>query len=172
MASISNDRELRDALGGLDLGQQRTLAGRFSLSVMGPTTDRRLRRAAEVAADPKRTPEDVSESFRTARSIAVDTYTACGRDADWLAQAEHFVAAACAAALSPEDQLGAGSNPAWQAAMHARMAKNCEMIESGEGGVDNEAQRQYLIAGGAHRLSSPGSSTHSGLASDRRGTPT
>jgi len=146
MVGISNDRELRDALQGLDLDQQRTLAGRFSLSVIGLTQDSRLRRAAEIAADPERTPEDVSEAFRTARSIAVDSYTACGRDADWMAQAEHFVAAACAAALTPKDQLGTGTNPAWKAAMHARMAKNCEMIESGEGSLDNEAQRQYLIA--------------------------
>ena len=145
MASISNDRDLREALQGLDLGQQRTLAGRFALSVIGLTRDKRLQHAADVAVDPTRAPEEVSEAFRTARSIAVDSYTACGRDADWLAQAEHFVAAACAAALTPEDQLGTGSNPAWKAAMHARMAKNCEMIESGEGGVDNEAQRQYRI---------------------------
>ncbi len=146
MATIDNDRELRDALQGMALDLQRTLAGRFVLSVIDLTGDHRLRRAAEVAANPKSAPEEVEEAFRTARSIAVETYTACGRDADWAAQAEHFVAAACAAALTPEDWLGSGVSPAWKAAMHARMAKSSHMIESGEVSIDNEAERQYVIA--------------------------
>jgi hypothetical protein len=146
MAAISNDQDLRKAIDGLDLAQQRLLAGRFVQSVLSLTTNERLHHAATVATDPKTSADAMSDAFKSARTIAVDTYTACGRDADWMAQAEHFVAAACVAALTPEEQIGKGTNPAWKAAMQARMAKNCEMIESGEGGVDNEAQRQYTLA--------------------------
>jgi len=146
MAVISNDRDFRNTIDQLDLAQQRTLAGRFVQSVISLTANDRLRRAAQLAADPQASPDEMTDAFKAARSIAVDTYTACGRDADWMAQAEHFVAAACVAALTPDDQIGQGTNPAWKAAMQARMAKNCEMIESGEGAVDNEAQRQYAIA--------------------------
>jgi len=88
----------------------------------------------------------MTDAFKSARSIAGDTSTACGQDTGWTAQAEHFVAAACLAALTPEDQIGKGTNPAWKAAMQARMAKSCEMIETADGAVDNEAQRQYAIA--------------------------
>jgi hypothetical protein len=146
MAAINNDRDLRVTIARLDLAQQRVLAGRFVESVISLTGNERLHRAAAVAADPERSSEDMIDAFKSARAIAVETYTACGRDADWMGQAEHFVAAACVGALMPEDQIGKGTNPAWKAAMQARMAKNCEMIESGEGGVDNEAQRQYAIA--------------------------
>ena len=70
----------------------------------------------------------------------------CGKDTDWLAQADHFVAASAAAALTPADQLAAKTNPAWKAAMQARMAKNCEMMETDEGEAQSEAERQYHIA--------------------------
>jgi len=146
MDTITNDSELRTAIQGLSLDQQRTLAGQFVLSVINLTGNPRLKRAAEMVANPDRSNEELADMFRTVKAIAVDTYAACGSDADWLAQAEHFVAAACAAALAPEDQLRGSSNPAWKAAMQVRTAKNCEMIESGEGSVSNEAQRQYEIA--------------------------
>ena len=68
---------------------------------------------------------------------------------DWLAQAEHFVAAALQAALAPADQLPGRSTAAWKAAMQARMARNCAMIETGQASADSESQRQYKIAQGA-----------------------
>ena len=80
------------------------------------------------------------------KTFATQTYTACGSDADWAAQAEHFVATAAAACLAPVEQAGVNSSNAWRAAMQARMAKNCEMILNDEGEVANEAERQYRIA--------------------------
>ena len=68
------------------------------------------------------------------------------RAPDWLAQADHFVAASAAAALMPPSQLPEKTNPAWKAAVQARMAKNCEMMEEEEGEAESEAERQYRIA--------------------------
>ena len=52
---------------------------------------------------------------------------------------------------SPHARDGTGRvmhiNAAWKAAMQARMAKNCEMMEENEGEVETEAERQYRIAG-------------------------
>ena len=146
MATITNDHQLRELINGLDSNRQRMLGGRFAQSVIGITSNSRLQRAAEAASRSDSTEEDIAEALKSARGVANDTYTACGRDADWLAQAEHFVARACAAALSPPEQLGSAGNPAWKAAMYARMAKNCQMIETGQAETDNEAQRQYQVA--------------------------
>jgi hypothetical protein len=146
MATITNDQQLRGLINGLDRQSQRVLGGRFAEHVIGITSNSRLERAVEVAVNPDSSDEDLADALKAARGIANDTYTACGRDADWLAQAEHFVARACASALSPPEQLGTAVTPAWKAAMYARMAKNCHMIETGEGEADNEAQRQYGLA--------------------------
>jgi len=146
MPSISNDNDLRKAIEGLDFEQQRTLGVRFAESVIGFTDDNRLKRALRTALDPESNPEEIEEAYKTAKAISTATYTVCGRDTDWMAQAEHFVAAALQAALAPPELHPGKSTPAWRAAMHARMAFNCAMMESGEAGVDNEAQRQYQIA--------------------------
>lgn len=104
-----------------------------------------------MAMEPDAEDEEREEAYKAAKSIAVQTYTACGRDADWDAQAEHFVASACSAALTPDALITEKQNLAWKAAIQARMAKNCMMIGSGEGEVDNEAVIQYEIAEEVHR---------------------
>ena len=143
MAKITNDQELRAALDTLNLEQQRALGARFANSVASLTENHRLQKSLEAAMEPDASDEDREESYRSAKSIAVKTYTACGRDADWKAQAEHFVAAACAAALTPDSLIIEKQNLAWKAAIQARMAQNCMMIESSEGEIVNEAANQY-----------------------------
>ena len=145
MTQITNDRELRQALDSISLTDQRTVGGLMVRSVLKLTRDARIMRAVEVATKPDRNDAAVDGAYRDARTFSVNSYTACGGDADWLAQAEHFVAAAATACLLPENQLSGTDNPAWRAAMQARMAKSCEMIESGEGAVDNEATKEYAI---------------------------
>lgn len=144
--TISNDQELRSALDALSLTQQRTLGARFAQNVSTVTKNPRLLKALEVATTVDSANQEREDAYKAAKSIAVQTYTSCGRDADWDAQAEHFVASACAATLIPDALLTEKSNPAWKAAIQSRMAKNCLMIESGDGAVDNEAEQQYKIA--------------------------
>jgi hypothetical protein len=140
---ITNDQTLRDAIGQLSTAQQRALAGRFVASVEHLSTDPRVSRAIEVANNPDLSPQEIEAAYKEVKSFATQTYTACGRDADWAAQAEHFVAAAAAASLAPEEPDD--NKSAWRAAMQARMAKNCEMILNNEGGLANESERQYEL---------------------------
>jgi len=144
MANISNDTEMRDAIKMLDASAQRRLGARLVGSVKGLTQNPDLLRAIDTAMEPDPPASTLEAAYRTAKGIAVATYTACGHDADWLAQAEHFVASASAAALAPVSGSNDGS-PAWKAAMQARIARTCAMIEQADNQVDNEATRQYEI---------------------------
>ncbi len=146
MPTITNDNELRSFIESLSFEQQRALGVQFAGAVAGLAQDSRLARAFQTAASADATAADLEEAMRVAKTISINTYTACGKDTDWMAQAEHFVAASLWAALAPEEQHAGKSTPAWKAAMQARMARNCAMIESGEGGVSNEAARQYQAA--------------------------
>jgi hypothetical protein len=87
------------------------------------------------------------DAYRAAKAHVINTYTDCGKETDWLAQADHFAAAAVAAALTPETLITERQSHAWKAAVQARMAINCAMVESpDELGDVTEAQRQYAIA--------------------------
>jgi len=146
MPNITNDSELRQFIDSLSFEQQRALGVKFAQSVIDLTQDPRLKKALDTALTPAVTAPEVEEAYKTAKAISTATFTACGRDADWMAQAEHFTAAALQAALAPADQLPGKGTAAWKAAMQARMARNCAMIETGQGSADSESQRQYRIA--------------------------
>ncbi|TVO78371.1 hypothetical protein [Sedimenticola selenatireducens] len=143
--SIKNDQELKAALNDLTQDQQRILGARFTQSVIGLTDNPRLESALKIALDPQSDVHALNDAYKVAKSIATKTYTACGRDADWGLQAEHFIAAACAATLTPTALMTEAFNAAWKAAIQARMAKNCIMIESETGEVENEAEKQYQL---------------------------
>ncbi|MEJ1438635.1 MAG: hypothetical protein RPU61_15245 [Candidatus Sedimenticola sp. (ex Thyasira tokunagai)] len=144
--TISNDRDLRNLLDSLSTDQQRTLGARFADSVISLADNPQLKSALEAAADAACSDAQLEDAYKTTKSIAVQTYTACGRDADWKAQAEHFVATSCAAALTPDSRLTEKMNPAWRAAIQARMARNCIMMDAADDELQNEAEAQYRIA--------------------------
>jgi len=146
MPAISNDHELRDALNRLAEARQRFIGATFTKNVIHLCKDGRVQRAVETALNPDASDAELQDAFKAAKSYAAKTYTACGKDTDWLAQADHFVAAAAAAALTPAAQVTERTNPAWRAAVQARMAQNCAMMEEDEGEIETEAQRQYRIA--------------------------
>ena len=147
--TIHNDQEFKQALSELSIAEQRILAAQFVENVIHLNTDPLIERALKVARDKTHPSSVFAESYGAIKSLAVRTYTACGGDADWSAQAAHFVATATRACLTPLDQLVDNSdtrnNLAWKCAMQTRMAKNCEMIESDSNTIDNEAQKQYAI---------------------------
>jgi len=143
---ITNDQQLRQALNNLPLETQRKLGAQFVASVGHLSSNPIVSQGLLVAENAERTGSELEMAYKSAKKLAVDSYTACGRDADWSAQAEHFVAAAIAACLLPGEQYNEKENIAWKAAMQARMARNCEMIIQDKGEVDNEANRQYAIA--------------------------
>ena len=145
MATITNDHELRDALKDLSIQQQRIMGARFGQGVMHLCRDERVRRAADTALNAAASDTELDDAYKAAKAYATKTYTDCGKDTDWLAQADHFVAASIAAALTPESQLSEKVYPAWKAAVQARMANNCAMMEQEEDDSETEAQRQYRI---------------------------
>jgi hypothetical protein len=147
MATISNDKDLRDLLEGLPVDQQRRIGLKFAESLVHLSREDRVKRAIETGLREDVTESELEDAYRAAKAWATKTYTDCGKDTDWLAQADHFIAAATAAALTPDNMLpDAKTNRAWKAAMHARMANNCELVE-GEGNAHlDEVSRQYEIA--------------------------
>ncbi|WP_295385710.1 hypothetical protein [uncultured Thiodictyon sp.] len=154
MTMIQNDHELRDALQSLTAEQQRRLGARFAQGVAHLCNDERVNRAIATALREDPTAGELEDAFKAARGYAIRTYTQCGKDTDWLAQADHFVAAAATAALAPEstpetppaDNKTERQNRAWRAAVQARMAINCAMMESDELTEESEVGRQYAIA--------------------------
>jgi hypothetical protein len=146
MAEIHKDHQLREALDGLDPVGQRLLGARFAYGVIHLSRDERVNRAIEIGMRANATPGEIADAFRAARARATSTYTDCGKDTDWLAQADHFVAASAAAALAPDLPAAERGKPAWKAAVQARMAANCQLMESDEIADQTEAQRQYAIA--------------------------
>jgi hypothetical protein len=146
MANIQNDHALREALDGLSSDQQRVIGSRFAQGVMRLCKDERVRRAIETGLREDCSPAEIEDAFKAAKAYATKTYTDCGKDTDWLAQADHFVAAAAAAALTPDALVAERQNRAWKAAVQARMAINCELIELDEVPDQSEAERQYAIA--------------------------
>lgn len=147
MVRIQSDQELRTALNALSAEQQRQLGGHFARGVVRFLKDERVGRAIETALRPDASDAELEDAFKAARSYATKTYTACGKDTEWLAQADHFVAAAVAAALTPPGQGSDRQNKAWKAAVQARMAVDCALMEVDDlAGGESEAHRQYAIA--------------------------
>ncbi len=145
MTAISNDTEFKAALASLSLAQQRRVGSLFVDNVMDLADNPRLKNALSVAQKPDTPADEFKDAFRTVKSIAVETYTICGKDADWLRQASHFVAAAGAACLVPEEQESQCKALAWTAAMNARMARTCENIAHSKGEANRAAEAQYEI---------------------------
>lgn len=146
MAAIDNDQDLRAALNAISADQQRRLGCGFAEHVATLGQDERVRRAIATGQREEATPAELEDAFRAAKTYAVKSYTDCGKDTDWLAQADHFVAAAAAAALTPDALATDKQNRAWKAAVQARMAVNCAMMVDERASEASEAEAQYAIA--------------------------
>ena len=145
---INNDQDFKKAISELNITDQRKLAAKFVESVLYLNPDPLIKNALEIAGKKILSDSDTEqfeEAYKNIKSLAVNTYTACGGDADWPAQAAHFIATATKACLTPAERLDNNNKLAWKCAMQSRMAKNCEMIESDNDVIDNEAQNQYII---------------------------
>ncbi|MCW8929366.1 MAG: hypothetical protein OQL19_03895 [Gammaproteobacteria bacterium] len=143
--TIKNDQDFKQALSGLSIVEQRKLAAQFIESVEKLNDDPLIERALKTAKV-ESSDNEIEDVYRQVKSLAVKTYTSCGDETDWSSQAAHFVVTATKACLTPLPHLGNKNNLAWKCAMQTRMARNCEMIEADSDVVDNEAQKQYLIA--------------------------
>ncbi|QGU31594.1 hypothetical protein [Thermochromatium tepidum] len=145
MATIDNDQDLRAALNRLNPDQQRQLGCRFAHQVMNLSRDERVKRAIHTGLMDGVSLAELEDAFRVAHAYAVKSYTDCGKDTDWMAQADHFVAAAAAAALTPDELTTERQNRAWKAAVQARMAVSCAMMENEALDESNVMREQYAL---------------------------
>jgi hypothetical protein len=137
--TINNDSEFKAALNGLSRAGQRQVAARFAESVLVLSKDARVKNAIEAAKRTDISKDELDDAYMAAKKASVDSFTQCGKECDWNSQAGHFVAQAALACLEP------GKSPAWESAMHARMARTSESIATGIGTDNAEATAQYRI---------------------------
>ena len=140
--AISNDKDFKASLAGLTTAQQRQVAARFVQRVFDLSKDVRVKAALEVAGRPEISDAELTVVSAAANTARVESFTQCGKETDWSAQAGLFVAkgaVACVGSPAP------GSNLAWDAAMQARMARTCQTVATGEGTENREAEEQYRI---------------------------
>ena len=140
--AISNDKDFKATLAGLPVARQRQVAARFVQRVFDLSKDVRVKAALEVAGRADISDAELTVVSAAANTARVESFTQCGKETDWSAQAGLFVAkgaVACVGAPAP------GSNLAWDAAMQARMARTCQTVATGEGTENREAEEQYRI---------------------------
>jgi hypothetical protein len=140
--AISNDKDFKTALAGLSTAQQRQVAARFVQQVFPLSSDARIKAALDAAGRAGIADAELALASQAANSARVESFTRCGKETDWSAQAGHFVAKAAVACVKPAE---AGDNLAWDAAMQARMARTCQTVASGTGTENREAEEQYRI---------------------------
>lgn len=137
--AIDNDKDFKAALGKLSKVGQRQVGARFAESVLALSKDAKVKNAIDAAKRSDIGEEELAAAFQSAKKASVDSFTQCGKECDWHSQASHFVAQAALACLIP------GSSPAWDAAMHARLARTSESIATGLGTDNAETAAQYRI---------------------------
>lgn len=137
--TITNDSEFKTAIAKLTKAGQRQVGARFAESVLGLCKDARVKHAIATAMRDDITEDELAVALDSAKKASVDSFTLCGKECDWNSQAGHFVAEAALACLKP------GTSPAWDAAMHARMARTSESIATGVGTDNAETSTQYRI---------------------------
>jgi len=143
---INNDQDLKKALSGFSIVEQREIGAQFIASVISLNPDPLIEHVIKTAANKIHSTIELNDLYKRIKSLSIKTYTSCGNDADWPAQAAHFVASAAKVCMTPEEQLDNKNNLAWKCAMQTRMANNCKMMDSDEDIIDNEAKKQYAIA--------------------------
>jgi hypothetical protein len=139
--TIANDSDFKTALDNLSPEQKRMAAALFAEHVLALCHDNRLKTVIDTAKRSNVSDAELGTAFQLAKAASVDSYTQCGHECDWNKQAGHFVSEAALASIKPAD----GNNPAWDAAMHARMARTCESIAMEHGTANEEADAQYNI---------------------------
>lgn len=139
---LDNDKDFKARLAALPIDDQRRLAAQFVMRVFPLSNDMRLKNAVEIGQRKGVTDAELASAYQIANTARVESFTRCGRETAWTAQAGHFVAKAAVACVRP---AGEEESLAWDAAMSARMARTCETVAAGAGTSNNEAEEQYRI---------------------------
>jgi len=140
--TTTNDIQFKAVLQKLTLPQQRQVAARFVENAMSLSGDPRVKAAVSFARRADISDAELIVVQNAAKSAAVETYTHCGDEGDWLGQAGHFLAEAALASGAPPEKA---SSQARDVAMRVRVARTCETIAKGHGTEHSEAEVQYRL---------------------------
>lgn len=141
---VTNDTELRQALKQLSTAQKREIGVLFIDEVKHLITDKRIQDAIGIAHDKDASENDLEAAFLAVKKAMIDSYTRCGADSNWDDQAEHFVAKAVMALLTPKTSANT-VEPLWQVVQSCRMARICGLIAADDDSPNPEAEKQYQI---------------------------
>ncbi len=147
MATISDESSFKEALADLPVNRQRQLGARFIRRVLELAPDSRLNAALACASSSDPSDSELLDAYRTAKSIAVETYAVCGQEADWHTMAAHHVACGISAIVAPASTIVPGVDvPAYSAAASARMALLAKDVAENKEHLVTENEEQYKIA--------------------------
>ena len=139
--TISNDKEFKAALAALDDVGRRQAAARLVQHVLDLSNDPRVKGALSLVARADASEAEIDIAAAAVSTARVESFTQCGHDTDWKAQAAHFVAVAAQECVKPSVDFAS----AWNAAGQARMARICRnLAEDGEGTGIREAEAQFV----------------------------
>jgi hypothetical protein len=139
--STKNDKDFREKLTALSVNRQRQVAALFVQRVAALSGDVRIKAALDMAQRSDISDAELAVAAQAANAAKVESYAQCGQDTDWNTQAGHFVARAALSCVAP---VTAGQNPAWDAAMQARVVRTC-LAAAGDVTDHREAEAQYAI---------------------------
>jgi hypothetical protein len=84
----------------------------------------------------------LASAAKTAKALALEKHTRCGAEGDWQAQASYFLARATRELLATSKP---SQMPAWEAALNARMARTCGLIDHAHDTMHDESDAQYQL---------------------------
>jgi len=130
MSKISSNEDFRQALSSLSLTQQRQVGARFVRDVLDLTNNPLVKNGQEIAGKPGVTAEELNNAYHGVHAAYVTTHPCSDLSAlDYAKQAEHFVAEACMACLSPTFHETSTHHLAAKVAMYCQMARTCSAIQ-------------------------------------------
>ncbi len=139
---MTQDSEFRQALSALSRLQQRQIGAQFIERVLQQYPEATLSKLLAVAQQADVSELELAAAAKTAKALALDKHTRCGAEGDWQAQASYFLARATSELLatSKPSQL-----PAWEAALNARLARTCALIDDTHHTLHGESDAQYQL---------------------------
>ena len=139
---MTQDSEFRQALATLSALQQRQLGAAFIQRVLVQYPDASLSKLLGIAQQADASELELAAAAKTAKALALEKHTRCGAEGDWQAQASYFLARATRELLATSKP---SQMPAWEAALNARMARTCGLIDHAHDTMHDESDAQYQL---------------------------
>ena len=138
MPGIDSHQAFQKALSDLPVKKQRQVGAKFIGHVLDLTSERRLHSAQAFLTRPNISAEELLDAYHSVHSLYVETNPRSDlSELNYARQAEHFVAEACLACLSPVYEEAKVQRLGEKVAMYCRMARTCA-------GIKHDQDRPHL----------------------------